>query len=333
VSGPLAAKILATDPAVATYAAGNYGQLSVGTSRTIVPAIGIDPARGRDFLTLLAGRAPVAAGEIVLGAQTMQAVHARLGQAIRVTVNQVANPPSYRRVTWMMRVVGEAVFPAFSRGSFTPTDLGTGAAVPAAVLSERFPQTGCTGRVTCYNFLLLRYPPGTDLPAAGARLTTTLARKGCPPGSCLATTDQRPSDIRNYSEVRDTPLLLAAVLGVLAVATMTHVLLTSARRRRRDLAVLKALGLVRRQVLGVVQWQAATLAATALLFGVPLGILGGRWAWVLFAGAAGVSPGASVPVPLVLASIPVTVALAALIAAWPARAAARVRPATVLRAE
>jgi ABC-type antimicrobial peptide transport system permease subunit len=46
-----------------------------------------------------------------------------------------------------------------------------------------------------------------------------------------------------------------------------------------------------------------------------------------------VSPGASVPVPLVLASIPVTVALAALIAAWPARAAARVRPAIVLRAE
>ena len=67
----------------------------------------------------------------------------------------------------MMRVVGEAVFPAFTRGSFTPTDLGTGAAVPAAVLSEPFPQTGCTGRVTCYSFLLLRYPPGTDLGAAG----------------------------------------------------------------------------------------------------------------------------------------------------------------------
>ena len=63
---------------------------------------------------------------------------------------------------------------------------------------------------------------------------------------------------------------------MLAVATMTHVLLTSARRRRRDLAMLKALGLVRRQVLGVVEWQAVTLAATALLFGVPLGLLAGR---------------------------------------------------------
>jgi hypothetical protein len=35
----------------------------------------------------------------------------------------------------------------------------------------------------------------------------------------------------------------------------------------------------------------------------------------------------------VLAAIPVTVALAALIAVWPGRAAARVRPAVALRAE
>ena len=333
VTGRLGARLLAADPAATGYAAGNYGQLSVGAARTIVPAVGIDPVRGRDFLTLLAGRAPAGPGEIALGAQTMRAVHARLGQAVRVTVNQVSGPLSYGRVSRMMRVVGEAVFPAFSRGGFTPTDLGTGAALPAAVLSEQSRQTGCAGRVTCYNFFLLRYPPGTDPSAADARLTTTLIRSGCPPGLCLAITDQRPSDIRDYGAVRETPLLLGAVLGVLAVATMTHVLLTSARRRRRDLAVLKALGLVRWQVLGVVEWQAAALAITALLFGVPLGILAGRWAWVLFAGASGVSPGASVPVPLVLASIPFTLALAALIASGPGWAAARVRPAAVLRAE
>jgi ABC-type lipoprotein release transport system permease subunit len=117
------------------------------------------------------------------------------------------------------------------------------------------------------------------------------------------------------------------------VGTLAHVLLTSVRRRRRDLAMLKALGLVRRQVLGVVEWQAAALAGTALLLGVPLGILAGRWAWVLFASSAGVAPGASIPVPLVLLTIPVTAAAAALIAAWPGRAAAGVRPAVALRAE
>jgi hypothetical protein len=49
--------------------------------------------------------------------------------------------------------------------------------------------------------------------------------------------------------------------------------------------------------------------------------------------AAGLAPAASIPVALVLVIIPVTLALAALIAAGPGRAAARVRPAAVLRAE
>ncbi len=97
--------------------------------------------------------------------------------------------------------------------------------------------------------------------------------------------------------------------------------------------MLKSLGLVRRQVLAVVEWQAAALAIAALLLGVPLGVLAGRWAWALFAGAAGVSATATVPVRLVLATIPVTVVLALLIAAWPGRTAARVRPAAALRAE
>src|ERR1700722_12756718 len=333
VTRQLAAELLARDPPVSESAVGNYGQLTVRATRTIVPAVGIGPAPGPGFLTLLAGRAPAAPGEIALGAQTMRAVHARLGQTVPVTVSQVAYPPSYGRISRMMRIVGEAVFPAFSRGSFTPTDLGTGAVVPAAVLSEPSPSTGCTGRVTCYNFFLLRYPAGSAPPGRSAGVLPTLTRKGSPAGSCLATTAQRPSDIRDYGGVRDTPLLLGIVLALLAVATMTHVLLTSGRRRRRDLAMLKALGLVRRQVLGVVEWQAVTLAATALLFGIPLGLLAGRWAWVLFADAAGVSPAASVPVPLVLATIPVTLALAALIASGPGWTAARIRPAVALRAE
>jgi hypothetical protein len=195
------------------------------------------------------------------------------------------------------------------------------------------PLGACIGRLTCYNFVLMRYRPGTDLPSAGARLSRVLLAHHCPPGSCLVVSDQRPNDIRDYAGVRDTPLLLSAALTLLAVGTMVHVLVTGVRRRRRDLAVLKALGLVRRQVLGVVEWQAAALAAVALLFGVPLGILAGRWSWAIFAGSAGVSPAATVPVLLVLATIPVTVALGVLIAAWPGRTAARVRPAVALRSE
>ena len=328
-SAAFGAKVLSVEPAITGYAAGNYGQVSIDGK--ILPAIGIDPIHGGGFLTLLAGRAPTAPGEIALGAQTLRAIHDELGQTVRVTVSLLTTSgPATQRT---MRIVGVAVFPSFGRGSFAPTDLGTGAVVPASVLSAPSPQTGCSGRDTCYNFFLLRYRPGTDLTAAAARLTAPLIAHGCPIGSCTVTADQRPGDIKNYAAIRDTPLVLGAVLVLLAVGTLIHVLLTSVHRRRRDLAVLKTLGLVRSQVLRVVAWQATALAAAALLIGLPLGVLACRWAWALFAGSAGVSSLADVPVPLVLLAIPVTLALANLIAAGPGWDAARVRPASILRTE
>ena len=188
-------------------------------------------------------------------------------------------------------------------------------------------------RAECYNFFLLRYRPGTDLAARTAGLTKTLRASGCPIGSCATTADQRPAEIRNYASVRDVPLVLGAVLAVLAVATLAHVLLTSVRRRRRDLAVLKTLGLTRSQVLRLVAWQATALAAAALLAGLPLGVIAGRQAWAFFANAAGVAPRPDVPLPLILLAVPVTLLLANLIAAWPGWTAARVRPAVALRTE
>ena len=135
----------------------------------IVPAIGIDPVHGGGYLTLLAGRPPSAPNEIALGAQTMRAMHRRLGQTVQVAVNLVATPgPVVERT---MHIVGVAVLPAFGRGTFVPTDLGTGAAVSASLLSAPFAANRLhQGRVTCYNFFLLRYRPGTDLTAAAARL-------------------------------------------------------------------------------------------------------------------------------------------------------------------
>jgi ABC-type antimicrobial peptide transport system permease subunit len=322
VPGPLLSGILARQPGLASYAIGNYGDITV--QGAIVPAIGVSPVRGRDFLSLLAGRPPARPDEIALGAQTLQTLHRRIGQRIAVQVNGVTRP---------MLITGTAVFAAFSRGSFESTDLGNGAVLPAPVLSQPERETGCPRPRTCYSFALLRYRPGTDLRTAAARLTAMTTRSGCPIGSCLVISDQRPDDIRNFSRVRDTPLILGGVLALLAVGTLAHVLVTAVRRRRRDLALLKTLGLVRRQVLGVVEWQALSLAGVALLAGVPLGLLAGRWAWALFASSAGLASAASIPAALVLLVIPVTFALAALIAAWPARAAARVRPATVLRAE
>jgi hypothetical protein len=181
------------------------------------------------LLGLLAGRAPTAPDEIAVGEQTLRTIGARLGQTITVTVNQdtTGGPgPAHR-----MRVVGVAVLPAFSRGSFTPTGLGTGAVLPAIVLSagtrEGTTDSPCSSGGLCYNFFLLRYKPGTDLAAEAAMITKVLTSNGCPVGSCIvpAVADQRPGDIKNYASIRDTPLALAVVLAVLAVGTLAHVLL------------------------------------------------------------------------------------------------------------
>ena len=323
----LGAKLLSAKQAVTGWAGGNYGPVSVNGKT--VAAIGIDPVSGRGFLTILAGRAPSAPGEIALGAQTMRAVHRQLGQTVPVVANGT------RRT---MRIVGVAVFASFSRGSFAATDLGNGAAVPASVLSVRSAPsatTACRTNATCYNFFLIRYQPGTDLDAAAARLSAAVHANGCPPGpvSCSVITDQRPSDIKNYTGIRDTPLVLGAVVALLAVGTLAHVLFTSVYRRRRDLAVLKTLGLSRSQLLRVVAWEASSLAAVALLIGLPLGAVAGRWSWALFARSIGVVGQASVPLPLILLAIPAALLLANLIAAAPGWAAARIEPAHILRSE
>jgi hypothetical protein len=310
-----------TQPGVRGYAAGDYGQL--GIRGQAVPAIGVDPLHGRDFLTLLAGHPPRGAGQVVLGERTLRAAGWHVGQLVPIGINGA---------TRRLRITGVATFPLFSQATAAPTDLGTGAAVAAPLLSVPDPPL-CAGKNTCYNFVLVRYRPGTNLRAAAARLAGAVSRAGCPPGICLLVSDQRPADIRDYTAVRDTPLVLGIMLALLAAGTLAHVLVTSVRRRRRDLAILKVLGLLRWQLLLVVCWEATALAAAALLIGVPLGLLAGRWAWALFAGSAGVAPDASIPVALVLLIIPVTIALAAVIATWPGRAAARVRPAVVLRTE
>jgi len=322
-------KVLSTEPAIAGYAGGDYGLLTIDGSS--VPAIGMDPLHGDGYLTLLAGRAPSAPGEIALGAQTLRALHRRLGQTVHVAVSPVGTPGPAKQHT--MRIVGTGIFPSFGLYIFSATDLGNGAEVPASVLSAPSPPTHCTAKETCYNFFLLRYRPGTSLTAAAARLSGAMTKAGCPVGNCIVTSDQRPGDIKDYAAIQDTPLVLGGVLVLLAVGTLVHVLVTSVYRRRRDLAVLKTLGLVRSQVLRVVAWEATALAVAALLTGVPLGVLAGRWAWALFARSAGVSSLADVPVPLVLLAIPATLALANLLAAVPGWDAARVRPASILRTE
>jgi len=117
------------------------------------------------------------------------------------------------------------------------------------------------------------------------------------------------------------------------LVTVGHMLISSVLRRRRDVAVLRTMGFVRRQVTTSVAWQATTVAVVGLLFGVPLGVAFGRWGWSVVATQLGVSSEPVVPVGLLLFMVAGTLVVTNALAAFPALLAARTRPAEILRAE
>jgi predicted lysophospholipase L1 biosynthesis ABC-type transport system permease subunit len=149
----------------------------------------------------------------------------------------------------------------------------------------------------------------------------------------LTDTPQRPGEIIDLGRVRAVPLWLAVLVGIGSVAAIANLVATAMVRRRRDPAVLKALGCERRQLSEVAAWYACTTATVTTVVAVPVGLVVGRWAWRWLADSIGVSPSPAVPVwPFVLA-LPVAVLVATLVAAPPARRAARRSTAQALRSE
>src|SRR5262249_38062989 len=144
---------------------------------------------------------------------------------------------------------------------------------------------------------------------------------------------ERPANVISLARLPDVPVLLSGLLTLLAAGTLAHMLVSSTRRRRRDLAILKALGFTKSQLRAAVAWQATAITAIALLTGLPAGIAVGRWAWRVFAAQLGVLPEPVLQPAAILIAIPGALALANLIAALPGQAAARTQPASVLRSE
>jgi hypothetical protein len=142
VTGQTARQFLQVEPSISQLAAGDYGAVTIAGQ--VVPAIGLDQPPGTGFLPLLAGRAPAAPGEVALGAQTLRALHLRLGQTVTVTPDHEVTAAPDRPTA--MRVVGEVVFAQCSRGSFAPTGLGTGAVVPAACCQRQTRTVAATAR-------------------------------------------------------------------------------------------------------------------------------------------------------------------------------------------
>jgi hypothetical protein len=249
----------------------------------------------------------------------MRAAHTGIGRAVDVVLDQADGHPKPVR----MRVVGTVIVPP---SPFLAVKLGEGAAMTLPGYLRLGP--GAARQPGGLPFLV-RFAPVTSRDAGLAAVASDI--KGLP-GPFVAAAE-RPATVVSLAAIPGVPVALSGLLALLAAGTLAHTLASSTRRRRRDLAILKTLGFVRRQVRHAIAWQATTIVAIALLIGLPTGIAGGRWAWRVFATQLGVLPEPAVPLATIVIAIPAALALANLIAAAPARAAAHTQSATVLRTE
>lgn len=312
------ARVLDDAPAVRRWSTISISDLRLPGGA--VPAVGVTTRHGAVFPTLISGRIPRRVDEIALGERTAT----KLGLSVGDTVTAQGNDDSPTR----LRIVGRVVLPGI--GTYPGSDktsLGEGAVVTQAALRTLGPDFHRDDFVV--DFRDRAGPAARAGVAAKAREVV-----GSYDSEELDVAGVRkPSDILSYERVRTTPIVLAVVLALLALATVAHALVTAVRRRRREFAMLETLGFTRRQVSASVAWQATTVAVISLVVGVPLGIVLGRAGWTALANDLGIVPQPIVPVVGILLAIPVVIALVNLVAFVPGRLASRISPAVVLREE
>jgi hypothetical protein len=340
---PQAVALLSHDPDVAAWSAATIadGQIDGQT----IPVI-FERANAAVILPILSGRPVETNEDIVLGAATIQQLHAHIGGTVMVSYGSPKNAPFYLPPT-KLHVVGTATMPAigFPSTEGDHTSMGTGALLPTGLIPAAIQKASQSPDPTLNGpeFVFVRLRSGVSH-AAGLADIHRIAVAGnkafaaAPNGdgtgdTVVAFSDLLPAEIVNYRSMGATPALLAGSLAVGAVVALGLTLVASVRRRRRDLALLKALGFTGRQVSASVTVQATVVGIVGLLVGLPVGIALGRWLWVLFAHQIYAVPTPTVPVVALALVAIVAIVLVNLVAVLPGRAAARTPPALVLRAE
>jgi hypothetical protein len=320
---PLAAAkaALAQDPSVAAWAGGYYSLLPLDGQE--VPVLGWYPDAELGP-SQLSGHALDAGNQVVLGTETLHNLHKQVGGTVLVTSGSS---------TLRLTIVGTATMPTVGVGHGLHLSMGTGAVldyhlIPAANLNiqqERFSGP---------NVIFVRFRAGANPGSALRALEAVENRLNVATGGALLLAGpQHPGQIVDYKAMGRTPAALAAALGFGAISALGLTLAASVRRRRRDLALLKALGFTRRQLAVAVSWQASVAVAIGTVVGIPVGLVLGRWLWTLFAQELYAVPRPSVPALSVVAVGLGALVVANLVALIPARRAARVPTALVLRAE
>jgi hypothetical protein len=254
---------------------------------------------------VLSGRLPDAPDEIALGRVDERSLRVGVGDTLVLA-------GSDGRAS--LRVVGTVVVPTVAGndgvgkgGVMTPDGLARLQEEPDAALAA------------------IDLAPGTSISAARRDIEK---RTGYLPGS-----EDPPGAIVNLGRVRHIPGVLASLLAALAVLTTIHALVTSIHQRRRDIAVLRALGADPRWMRRTLHWQATVLTVLPLVVAVPVGVMLGSAVFRAFIERVGALPDPSISFAL-LASIAIAlIAIANLVTIVPTRRTRRLATAQMLQSE
>jgi FtsX-like permease family len=285
------------------------GQVSV-ESYTYAPVGGKKIA-----VVLTGGHMPAAADEIVLAPTTAKELRVGTGGTVRLAGGGAPQA---------MKVSGIGFVPSgphngYNEGAWL-TPAGYGRIFHGSHYAFKF------------HLAVVSLRPGADVAAAARRLTAEAGKvKG---GQAFPFTPQ-PSlpQVQVLRDVSVLPLALSAFLGLLAVAAVGYALSIAVRRRRHELAVLRALGLIRRQSRLVIATQATLLTVIGLAFGVPLGVALGRTLWRAATSMLPLAYHTPAALWALILIAPLALMVANLLAGWPGQRAARLNTGQILRTE
>ncbi len=269
-----------------------------------VPFYALDNIKGSTTFVLLHGRRPLGDDETMIGARSAKVLHVKIGDTIQADTGG----PS-------LTVVGVGLLLQTPHSTF---DEGT------LVTMHTLDIVSKTTIENREGFFLLSPEKGTKV----ATLQAALSKAG------IDTAPPEPvADVTNLGNVRSLPYLLAGFLIVLGLGAVAHALLTVSRRRVKELAVLRAVGLSPRQAAACVTWQAVVVAAIALLIGLPVGLVIGREVWRRVADSIPLVYVGPFSPQLLLVMVPGALGALLVLALAPAWRAARLHTAETLRAE
>lgn len=278
-----------------------YGATTVSVGDATVGIVGYQPVRGALLPEVIEGRLPQAGDEMALGRRLAKVVGAGVGDKLEV------KGASGRRG---FRVTGIAIV-----GGIEESDLAGRNGLVTNDGLKRIDATDGMSSVT------LNLAP--DAPADSARRLSERL------GIEIRGRFEVPVDIVNLSRVRDVPLVIAALVGVLGILTLGHLMLVTVRRNGRDLTVLRSLGATPGWITGVVHWQATLTTAVVIAISIPLGVAAGSTLYEPYAEGVGARSDVTVPFAWIAGGMLALTAVANLVAALVAAlAATRVRRAT-----